>query len=256
MIKHLSSIALFGLACVSASTAQVPVRYFERVVPGTMQRIALVVDEESVSGTQSDGSDDPDTDFAYGKITGNVGKDGRMHVTYNYEVEGDQQSEEQFLKLDGNKLFIADGELEEHGPGQMVLKDPKSVKFEKALTEIPFKEVDQDAVEGKAVTKVLQEPLAKKVGAEVTFNGSIRITRGWARFLGIVEVASGKKAKNEAEAKKMEGQVLHAYLKQDDKGGWKMVRFGFESTDGIPDFAEGQDLESNIPWPLDEDLME
>lgn len=256
MIKHLSSVALIGLAFVSSSTAQVPVRYFERVVPGTMQRIALVVDGESVSGTQSDGSDDPDTDFAYGKITGNVGKDGRLHVTYNYEVEGDQQSEEQFLKLDGNKLYIADGELEEHGPGQMVLKNPKSVKFEKALTEIPFKEVDQDAAEGKAVTKVLQEPLAKKVGAEVTFNGSIRIARGWARYLGVVEVAKGKKAKDEEAVKKIEGQLLHAYLKQDDKGDWKVVRFGFENSDGIPDFPEGQDLESNAPWPLDDDLME
>lgn len=256
MFKHLSSIALFGLAFVTASTAQVPVRYFERVVPGNMQRIALVIDEESVSGTQSAGSDDPDTDFAYGKITGNVGKDGRFHVTYNYEVEGNQQSEEQFLKLEGSKLYVADGELEEHGPGQMVLKDPKNLKFEKALTEVPFKEVDQDSAEGKAVTKVLQEPLAKQVGTGVSFDGAIRITRGWARYIGMVEIAKGKKAKDEETAKKIEGRVLHAYLKQDDKGGWKIVRFGFESSDGFPEFQEGQDLDSNIPWPLDEDLME
>jgi hypothetical protein len=96
---------------------------------------ALWVDSGAVGGSEFSGA--PEKDSAYGSITGNLREDGLLHVTFNYTIEGNRQSEEQLLKIDGNKLIVGKGELEEHGPGQLVLKNPKSVKFDgKALTEV------------------------------------------------------------------------------------------------------------------------
>jgi hypothetical protein len=114
-------------------------RYFKLDSKEEIVTFAMWVDSGNVGGSEYSGV--PEKDSAYGSITGNVREDGLLHVTFNYMIEGSRQSEEQLLKIDGNKLIIGEGELEEHGPGQFVLKDPKSVKFDgKALTEVKMDE--------------------------------------------------------------------------------------------------------------------
>lgn len=226
-------------------------RYFEHKSQGSEIRISLIVEGDGVHGAQFSGSDEPETHGASGTITGNVKADGILHVTYNYTIEESAQSEEQLLKLDGTTLYLGEGPLEEHGPGQMVLQDPKSVKFEKALKEISVKEFESSKKDGKAITKVLQEPVAKLVGAPVVFEGTVRVSQQWARFHGSVSVAEGKKAKDEATAKALENGMLRAYMKDDGKGGWKLVRFIFEDAGDLSVPTDGQDFDSPAPWLLE-----
>ena len=247
---------LFSLCALALPAfGQSSARYFEHKSKGTEIHITLTVDGESVNGLQFSGSDEPETHGAYGPISGNVRKDGLLHVTYNYEIEGNRQSEEQLLKLDGNKLYLGDGELEERGPGQMVLKDPKSVTFEKAFKEIEVKDAEAQSDEGKAVIQVLQAPVDKLIGAPVVLSGMVRTSGNWARYYGSVSLEEGKKAKDEKTARALEVATLRAYFKKDEKGGWKLVRYLFENTIDLEPPTEGQDFETDTPWVLEEDSL-
>lgn len=235
--------------------AQTAPRFFEHKSKNAEIRISIIVEGDSVTGTQTNGSGEVETHGAMGTMTGNA-KDGVLHVTYNYEIEGNRQSEEQLLKLDGNQLILAEGELEEHGPGQMVLKEPKKVKFATVLKEVTLKEFAHDTINAKPVMPTIDEALAKFVGAPVKLDGTLRMTRGWVRFTGSVSVAEGQKPKNAAIATQLEQAMVRAYLKSDGKGGWTMVRYEFEGVDGLDAPSEGQDYESQAPWPLDDDGIE
>lgn len=229
-------------------------RYFKLETKERLVTIALWADSGSVGGSQYNGA--PETDSAYGSIMGNVREDGLLHVTFNYSIEGSRQSEEQLIKLDGNKLIIGEGELEERGPGQMVLKDPKSVKFDgEALAEVKLDEFDVQDPKAKPVVSLVTAVLEKSAGVPVTLIGSVRVSGGWARIVGNVQVPEGKKVENEALAAKFSNQSLQAYLKQDKTGTWKIVRQGFMSDDGSIDFGAEENQEE-APWPIDEDFAD
>lgn len=247
----MKALALALIAFSLPAFAQTSERYFEHKSKGLEIHISLSVDGDSVRGMQFSGSDEPETHGASGPFFGNVRKDGLLHVTYNYEIEGNRQSEEQLLKLDGDTLFVGSGELEEHGPGQMALKDSKSVKFEKALKEVSVKEIETDKEECKAFTQVLHEPLAKLVGAPVVLNGGVRVSQKWARFTGNVRVQDGKTAKDKATSEALDRASFWAYLKDDGNGGWKVVRFMFEDAGDLSVPVEGLDFESKAPWVLE-----
>ncbi len=231
--------------------AQAQTIYFERKSAENETKVSLFIDEEFVSGNEFTGVPETD-DIAYGEITGKVRKDGLLHVTFNYMIEGSQQSEEQILKLDGDKLFIGEGELEERGPGQMVLKDRETVKFTKALQKLPLTEPALDSPEAKAVTKALQGPAAKLTGVPVTFEGLVRISDEWAVFMGSA-TAEGKKPKDSKMADKMDQRAFRAFLKKDAKGGWKVLCADFANQDGYFEF-EGEF--ENAPWQLTDGLDE
>lgn len=249
----MKALVFVFLALALPAFAQSPARHFEHKSKGLEIHVTLTIEGDNVQGTQSTGSDEPDTHGASGTISGNVKKDGLLHVTYNYTIEESHQSEEQLFKLDGGTLYLGEGELEEHGPGQMVLKDPKSVKFEKALKEISVKEFESGSADGKAITKVLQAPVAKLVGAPVVFDGMVRVAQKWARFYGSVRVEDGKKAKDEATANGLDNGFLRAYLKDDGNGGWKMVRYIFENAGDLSVPVDGLDFDSPAPWVLEQD---
>jgi len=231
--------------------AQAQTLYFEHKSAENETQVALYVEDGFVSGSEYSGA--PETDSAYGEITGVVRKDGLLHVTFNYTIEGSKQSEEQILKLDGDKLFIGEGELEERGPGQMVLKDREKVKFTQALKQLPLSEPEVDSPEGKAITKVLQDPVAKLTGVPVMFEGMLRVSGEWALFMGVVSAVEGKTPKDEEIAMKMNERSFQAFLKKDNKGAWKVLRSAFASADGYYDY-EGE--VEDAPWQLMEGLEE
>ena len=225
-------------------------RYFKLDSKEEDITVALWVDSGSVGGSEYSGV--PEKDSAYGSIMGNVREDGLLHVTFNYMIEGSRQSEEQLLKIDGNKLIVGEGELEEHGPGQLVLKDPKSVKFDgKALTEVKMDEFDIEDAKAKPIVSVMTASLQKAAGVPVTLLGSVRVSGGWARIVGNVQVPEGKTVKNKDLAANFAERSLQAYFKEDGKGGWKLIRHGYLSEYDIE--FEG-DQEAEAPWPLDADF--
>lgn len=251
-MKTLLLTTLSLLSTCLGAFAQAQTIYFERKSAENETQVSLFIDAEFVSGTEYSGVPETD-DVASGEITGKVRKDGLLHVTFNYMIEGSKQSEEQLLKLDGDKLFIGEGELEERGPGQMVLKDRETVKFTKALKKLPLSEPAVDAPEAKAVTKALQGPVAKLTGVPVTFDGLVRISGEWAVFMGSVIAAEGKKPKDQKMADKLDQRAFQAFFKKDDKGGWKVLRSTFAGADGYFEF-EGE--YENAPWQLTDGLNE
>lgn len=248
-------ISLFTVLIImgaSLSTlAQTPTFYFEGTDDGVETQVSIRMDEGFVTGTEYSGV--PEKDSAYGEITGNVRKDGLLHVTFNYTIEGSRQSEEQLMKLDGGKLYLGEGELEERGPGQMVLKDREKVKFTRALKKLPVSEPELDSAEGKAVTQALQKPLAKLTGVPVMFEGLVRISGDWALYMGAVIAAEGKMPKDEKIAAQLEQRQFQAFFKKDAKGDWKVLRSAFASPEGYHEY-EGE--YENAPWQLTAGLDE
>jgi hypothetical protein len=246
-----------GLASFQAS-AQDEVRYFRLITPAENdepeyeESVALWVSGESAGGTQFAGSEG--THSAYGNLVAVVRPDGIIHATWNYDIEGSEQSEEQLLKLDGDTLYLGEGELEERGPGQMVLKDPAKVVFEKALKEVEMSELSFDSGEAAPHASALKEAVSKLVGAQVNLEGTLRSTQGWIRFLGFVTPAEGVEVKNEAFAGSL-GEEFQILLKQDAEKKWQLVRHGFRGPDGYFELQEASEEYESAPWPLEEELF-
>lgn len=176
-------IALAVLGLVSVAAAQdAKVLCFEKKTGDTEEQLYLVIDGYMVRGTRSSSSE---AASAYGRIFGNVReKDGTFHVTYHYEIDGHQPgSEEQLMKLGKGSIAIAEGELEEHGPGQMVLKNPKAAKFTKVFRQVPLSAVEAGSPEAKAIVKAVDGTLSDSIGLSPGYeNGFFRIAGNWALF--------------------------------------------------------------------------
>lgn len=256
-ISHLILLAL-GLAPVFAN-AQDEVRYFQLITPAAQdepayeESIALWVSGEAAGGTQFAGSEGSHS--AYGNLVAVVRPDGIIHATWNYDIEGSEQSEEQLLKLDGDTLYIGEGELEERGPGQMVLKDPAKVVFEKGLKEIKMSEPAIDSEEAAPVVAALKEAVAKLAGAPVELEGGLRLTQGWVRFVGFVKPAEGAEVKDETFADKIDSE-FQIQLKKDGDKGWKLIRHGFRGGEGYFEIDEASEDFESAPWPLEEELFQ
>jgi hypothetical protein len=246
-----------GLASIQAN-AQDGVRYFQLITPAANdepqyeEAVALWVSGEAAGGTQFNGS--AETHSAYGNLTAVVRPDGIIHATWNYDIEGSEQSEEQLLKLDGDTLYIGSGELEERGPGQMVLKDPAKVVFEKALKEVEMSEPAIDSEEAAPLVTAVKEAVSKLAGAPVNLDGGLRLTQGWVRFLGFISPAEGAEVKNEAFAGSI-GDEFQILLKQDEDKKWKLIRHGFRGAEGYFELEEASEEYETAPWPLEEELF-
>lgn len=249
---------LFSLGLTSVlANAQEGLRYFQLItpaendVPAYEDSIALWVSGESAGGTRYNGS--VESDSAYGNLVAVVRPDGIIHATWNYSVEGFEQSEEQLLKVDGDTLYLGEGELEERGPGQMVLKDPEKVVFEKALKEVEMSEPAIDSEEAAPVAATLKEAIAKLAGAPVELEGGLRLTQGWVRFVGFVKPAEGAEVKDETFAANL-GSEFQIQLKKDGEKGWKLIRHGFRGAEGYFEIEEASEDFESAPWPLEEEL--
>jgi hypothetical protein len=87
----------------------------------------------------------------------------------------------------------------------------------------------------------------------VTLIGSVRVSGGWARIVGNVQVPEGKTVKNKDLAANFAERSLQAYFKEYGKGGWKLVRHGYLSEYDV-EYEGDQDAEA--PWLLDEDFAD
>lgn len=246
-------IALAALGTSLSSFAQdaepeAKILAFEKKTGNSEEQLYLIIEGEFVRGTQYAGSNEGS---AFGRIFGKVREDGVLHVTYNYDVEGQPGSEEQLMKLGKGEINIAEGELDEHGPNQNTLKDPKNVKFTKVFKQVPISLPKPDSAEAAAVLKPVDAAISKLTGVKSDLSGGqVRVAGDWALFQGYVAPPEDKKPSDPEIATKVAEREFQAQLKKDGKG-WKIVRSIFASEGGSFDYEDSSD--ETAPWQLLDD---
>jgi hypothetical protein len=208
-------------------------------------RIALTIEGDQVYGSQS-WQPKAEAHGASGSLTGTIA-DGLIKVVYEYTIEGSTQSEDQLLKLDGDKLYIGDGELIEGKDGRLKLKEPKKVTFTKALNKVPVAEPKVGTPERKAIMDAMRGPVSAEIGKPITFTGDVRISGHWARFTGNVATKDGIAPKDEDEAFQLELDFF-ALLKKDPEGVWQVLESGFAGDIGVREAA--RERFTKAPWVL------
>lgn len=248
----ITSLVVLGTAFAVFSQDTAPdARYlaFEKKTADDEEQLYLIIDGEFVRGTQCSSSE---AGTAYGRVFGKVREDGVLHLTYNYTIEDQPGSEEQLMKLGEGQITIAQGELDEHGPGQMTLKDPKNVQFTKVLKQVPLSRPKPDSVEAKAVFKPVEAVVNKLTGVQCdTTGGFVRVAGDWALYQGHITIPGEKKPADPEIAKKLAEREFQAQLKKGGKG-WEVVRSVFASEGGSFDYEDISE-ENSAPWQLIED---
>ncbi|MFN0076731.1 MAG: hypothetical protein ACKVY0_09670 [Prosthecobacter sp.] len=245
-MKHTCLVLL--LATLSA-LAEPQTLFFAQENAKEYTRIALTIDGDQVTGTQNWLPKQPDGHGAHGTIEGIITGGGIIQVLYSYTIEGSEQAEEEVLKLDGDKLFIGEGQLREDpkNSSRLNLQEPNKVTFKKALKKIAVSEPKAGTPERKAIMDAMRGPVAKEAGSPVLFTGNVRVSGSWARFQGDVKTADGKKPKNADFADLMELDFF-ALLKKNEDGTWKVVHHGFAGDIGVTEEAKENFPEA--PWVL------
>ena len=230
------------------SAAEPQTLFFAQENAKEYTRISLTIEGDKVTGTQNWLPKQPDGHGAHGTISGIITGGGIIQVLYEYTIEGSDQSEEEVLKLDGDKLFIGEGQLLQDPKNEtcLNLQEPKKVVFKKALTKIPAFEPKAGSPERKAIMDAMRVPVSAEVGQEVVFTGMVRISGSWARFSGHVDAAGGK-PKNEDVAAALELD-FSALLQKDGKGAWKVLHKGFAGDISVTE--EAKEKYPKAPWVL------
>lgn len=222
----LTTAILLGCAACLRSADLPPSLYFEKVEPKALTTLSLHFDENGkVYGshhwipTEMDG--------AHGHLDGTI-KGNIVRVTYNYTIEGSEQSEEQVYKIDGIKLIRGEGASREKSEGHVVFEKNATFTFsgENVLKKVTVQEPKPGDPERKAIMDALRGPVSRHIGKPVQFTGDLRIKGSWARLSGGAQTMDGKPPANENAAGELELD-LTAFLHKDDEGVWKPVHWGF-----------------------------
>lgn len=206
----------------------------------------MTIDGDQVTGTQL--WLPKEKDGARGTLDGIVNGDV-IQVLYSYTIEGSDQSEEEVLKLDGDKLFIGEGELaaDPKDDSRMNLKEPNKVAFKTVLKKVSVTEPKPGTPERKAIMDAMRVPVANHVGKAVLFTGDVRVSGSWARFQGSVATADGKPPKGDEAAGDLELDFF-ALLKKNEKGQWQVLHHGFAGDISIRE--EAHEKYPKAPWML------
>jgi len=251
-ILALAALATFGnaLSLFAQETAAEPrLLAFEKKSENTEDQIFLIIDGDLVSGTQF-GSSEAGT--AYGKLFGKVREDGLLHVTFNYDIEGQPGSVEQLMKLEEGRLTLAEGELEEHGPNQMSLKDPSGVTFTRPLEKAPLSLPEPDSEEGKAALTPVDAAVSELTGVKCDLSGGrLRVAGDWAIYQGYLSAIDDKVPSDPEMAVNIAEREIQVQLKKDG-AAWKVVRSIFASPLGSFDYEITDD--TLPPWQIFESL--
>ncbi len=224
--------------------------YFAKETAKEYTRIVLVMDGDKITGTQNWLPKQPDGHGAHGTISGIRTGGGILQVLFEYTIESSEQSEEEVLKLEDNKLFIGEGQLkvDPKNESRLNLQEPNKVVFKEknALTRIPVAEPKAGTPERKAIMDAMRAPVSAEVGQEVAFTGAVRISGSWAHFSGHVDPAGGK-PKNDNVAADLELD-FSALLQKDAKGNWQVLHKGFAGDISVTE--EAKEKFPKAPWVL------
>lgn len=105
---------------------------FEEKVGKDLTTVRLTIDGNNVIGSMEwlPWEKDQARGTLKGKKNGN-----EIIADYDYMIEGSNQSEEKIFILEGNKLLVKSGELEDKN-GKLVLKDPAKATIGQTLTKV------------------------------------------------------------------------------------------------------------------------
>ncbi|MDZ4683150.1 MAG: hypothetical protein SH848_12505 [Saprospiraceae bacterium] len=117
-----------------SAKAQFPVHCFEQRFPdGSVLSFQYTEYYEDIVGILD--YTFAEKDGAHGTFKGT--KDGNViTATWNYTVEGSNQTEEVMFKIEGDKAMKASGELMEDKDGKLKMKDPASATWEETFTKV------------------------------------------------------------------------------------------------------------------------
>ena len=75
-------------------------------------------------------------DGAKGLLKGKLNKNNELELIYDYTIEGSQQTETKIMKIEGDKLFIKQGELiDPKNDGHLIFKDATKAEYKTILTK-------------------------------------------------------------------------------------------------------------------------
>lgn len=242
-MKSILSFVLLNGSLVFAAEPQT--LFFAKESKSEFTHVALRIEGDQVSGTQH--WQPKDEHGARGTLAGVLTEGGRIRAVYQYTIEGSEQVEEQVYKLDGDKLFLGEGELVEGKDGRLNLKAPDKVEFASALAKVAVTEPKAGSPERKAIMDAMRGLVAEHVGMAVTFTGEVRASGSWARFQGDVATSSGKVPENEVAAAELELDFF-ALLRQDGDGNWAVKHWGFAGDIGVSE--EAREKFPVAPWVL------
>lgn len=80
-------------------------------------------------------------DGATGTLTGKIISKNEIQFDYDYMIEGNRQSETTIMKVDGDKLYIKEGELmdDPNKKGNMIYKDAAKAEYRNILNKVACK---------------------------------------------------------------------------------------------------------------------
>ena len=219
--------------------------FFELATPGETTRVALYLDGEVVSGTQT--WEVPDAHGTIGSLEGKAGENGLLRMRHDYTIEGADQSEEVIYKIEGDTLLLGEGELVESDGGLLKLKDPSKVEFTKVLKRVRPGKPEPGTPERKEIMESMRGPISAYIGKAVEFTGEVSTYQGWALFSGNVAPKDGK-APEDSDTSFALDLDFSALLKKDPDGHWQMLDWGFSGDIGVIDsFRENF---PSVPWVL------
>ncbi|MCX6979276.1 MAG: hypothetical protein NTV08_00765 [Verrucomicrobia bacterium] len=244
-MKHLlfaTSLILGSLV----SAAEPQTLFFERETAKDSTRIALTMDGGTLNGTKT-WRPKQEAHGARGTLQGSM-KGAVISATWDYTIEGNEQSEQQIYKLDGDRLLIGTGELvERNNDAKLTFKDPSAVKFTTVLQRVEAREPKAGTPERKAIMDAMREPVSGQIGKPVIFTGGVRASGSWARFQGNVATTDGKKPTKRDAAELLELDFF-ALLTRDADGAWKVAHWGFAGDTGASEAA--REKFPKAPWVL------
>lgn len=105
---------------------------FEEKVGKDLTTVKLTIEGDSVIGSMEwlPWEKDQARGTLKGKKNGN-----EIIANYDYMIEGSNQSEEKIFVLEGDKLLVKSGELEDKN-GKLVMKDPAKATVGQTLTKV------------------------------------------------------------------------------------------------------------------------
>ena len=220
--------------------------FFEKETPKDSTRIALTIDGGAVSGTKV-WRPKQEAHGAGGTLQGSL-KGAIINATWDYTIEGSEQSEQQIYKLEGERLLVGEGaKVDRKDNGKLTFKDSSLVKFSTVLQRVETREPKAGTPERKAIMDAMREPVSERIGKPVIFTGNVRATGSWARFQGNAATTDGKKPTKTDAAELLELDFF-ALLKRDADGAWKIQHWGFAGDIGVRD--EAREKFPAAPWVL------
>ena len=130
------SILLADTATVQAPDFDAPIRLcFMQALNRDTTRVNLVLKGDTVEGTMV--WQPYEKDGARGTLSGRRDAQGEMQVLYDYMIEGQQQTETKIMKIEGDKLLLKVGELQDvHQDGHLTFKNAAKAVYRDTLMAV------------------------------------------------------------------------------------------------------------------------